>query len=56
MSAVFVGSTPSTLEYFFFTSSKKDPSLQPISKILGFFFLENLTIFSSIEPKLFIFS
>ena len=41
MSAVFVGSIPNTLEYFFFTSPKKDPSLQPISKILGFFFLES---------------
>ena len=40
--AVFVGSTPNTLGYSFFTNSKKEPSLLPTSKILGFIFLESL--------------
>jgi len=37
--AVFVGSTPNTLKHFFFANSRKEPSLLPISKILGVSFL-----------------
>ena len=38
--AVFVGSIPNIFGYFLFTISKKEPSLLPMSKICGLFFLE----------------
>ena len=56
ISAVFVGSTPNTLGYSFFTNSKKEPSLLPTSKILGFLFLESFFISASMDSKLYIFS
>jgi hypothetical protein len=54
--AVFVGSTPNTLGYSFFTNSKKEPSLLPTSKILGFIFLESFFILASMDSKLYFFS
>ena len=54
--ATSVGSIPNTFEYFFLASSKNEPSLLPISNILGLLFWESYFILSSIDPKLFIFS
>ena len=49
--AVFVGSTPNTFGYFFFTISKKEPSLLPKSKICGFFFFRSFFYFSKYGYK-----
>ena len=54
--AAFVGSMPNTFVYFFFTNSKKEPSLLPISKICGLSFLESFVILLNKDLKLFIFS